>query len=243
MHPEITFDVAADVADDTAGLRLARRGSTFTVLADGVPRVELVDDTEFPVDESADGHGMRARIVDQDDPIDVVAPVSATLARSLLAEDAWMYWLRDQLTVTGPSPLAPGRWRLRMGPLPLLGWRSPHERPAALRSALVPTPEGRFVHGESLRPAIVPLHRLPGRHSAAVLTHRSLLRDHRLPPVLVWHLPGIETYLVLDGHTRLVAALAADAVPAFATLTALPSGTGETDGTGETIDGAGETQG
>ncbi|WP_378146469.1 hypothetical protein ACFJGV_02090 [Cnuibacter sp. UC19_7] len=221
MHPEITFDVAAEVADDTAGLRLARRGSTYTLLADGAPRVELVDDAEFPVDESDDGHGMRARIVDQEDPLDAVAPISATLARSLLAEDGWMYWLRDQLTLSGPSPLTPGRWRLRMGPLPLLGWRPAHERPAALRAALVPTPEGRFVHGESLRPAIVPLRRWPGRHTAAVLAHRGLLRDRRLPPVLVWHLPGIASYLVLDGHTRLVAALAADAVPAFATLTAL----------------------
>jgi hypothetical protein len=218
MHSEITFQVDADVADDTAGLRLARRGATYRVLADGATRVELVDDAEFPVDESDDGHGMRVHVVDDDEPIDVVAPLSATLARSLLAEDAWMFWLRDQLTLAGPARLEPGAWRLRMGPLPLLGWRPPHERPGALRDALVPTPDGRFVHGESLRPAIVPLRRWPGRHSAPVLSHRSLLRDQRLPPVLLWHLPGIETYLVLDGHTRLVAALAADAVPPFATL-------------------------
>lgn len=55
---------------------------------------------------------------------------------------------------------------------------------------------------------MLPLRQLSGSGTARVKAYRRQYREGVLPPVLLWWVSGLDTFLVLDGHDRLVAALA-----------------------------------
>jgi hypothetical protein len=65
---------------------------------------------------------------------------------------------------------------------------------------------------------VVPLNRLPEFDDGRVKSYRKQLRDGILPPVVLWWISGLDSYVLLDGHYRLVAALAEDQEPPLLAL-------------------------
>jgi hypothetical protein len=61
-----------------------------------------------------------------------------------------------------------------------------------------------------MAPPLIPLRPMPTRDDARVRAFVKLVRDHTLPPVLVWWVEGFCSYFVIDGHDRLAAAIVAD---------------------------------
>lgn len=62
---------------------------------------------------------------------------------------------------------------------------------------------------------VLPLRRLSDPDAGRVKAHRKLVRDGILPPVLLLRASCLDGYVILDGHDRLVAALAEDSCPAL----------------------------
>ena len=65
---------------------------------------------------------------------------------------------------------------------------------------------------------ILPLRRLSPSTAARVKSCRRQLREGVMPPALLWWVSGMNTLLVLDGHDRIVAALAEQALPPVVVL-------------------------
>ncbi|KOV71052.1 hypothetical protein [Streptomyces sp. MMG1121] len=68
---------------------------------------------------------------------------------------------------------------------------------------------------------ILPLRRLSAPDAARVKAYRKHLRDGTLAPVLLWWVPFLDGWLLLDGHDRAVAALAEGRSPECVVLTRL----------------------
>lgn len=60
---------------------------------------------------------------------------------------------------------------------------------------------------------VVPLRALSAPGGARVKAYRKQARDGTLPPVLLWWISGLACHVLLDGHDRLVAALAEEREP------------------------------
>src|SRR6202000_1151330 len=60
---------------------------------------------------------------------------------------------------------------------------------------------------------VLPLRRLSPPDAPRVKSYRRQYRGGVLPPALLWWVSGMDSLLVLDGHDRIVAALAEGAVP------------------------------
>ncbi|MGP8297789.1 hypothetical protein ACTPOK_07505 [Streptomyces inhibens] len=116
------------------------------------------------------------------------------------------------------GPLHGGNWQLTPG-LPrqwdiAANWaRLPHHDP----------PIGHitwFGYGDPVEDArdILPLRPLSAPDAARVKAYRRQYREGVLPPVLLWWVGGLDTFLVLDGHDRLAAALAENGRPAVLAL-------------------------
>jgi hypothetical protein len=73
-----------------------------------------------------------------------------------------------------------------------------------------------FVHNGSWE--ILPLRAMPGADDPRVKAYRKQAREGILPPVLLWWVSGIDSYLILDGHARLAAAVAESVEPAVLEL-------------------------
>lgn len=65
------------------------------------------------------------------------------------------------------------------------------------------------------------LHDLPGPDDGRVKWWRKKSREGTLPPVLLWYLGCLQCYVIVDGHSRLQAALLEDRPPEF--LVAYPA--------------------
>ncbi|MEV0727078.1 hypothetical protein AB0I37_30450 [Micromonospora purpureochromogenes] len=65
---------------------------------------------------------------------------------------------------------------------------------------------------------VLPLRRLSPASAGRVRSYRRQLQEGILPPALLWWVSGLNTLLVLDGHDRIAAALAEQAVPEVVVL-------------------------
>jgi hypothetical protein len=68
---------------------------------------------------------------------------------------------------------------------------------------------------------VLPLRRLSAPDAARVKAYRKHARDGTLAPVLLWWVPFVDGWLILDGHDRAVAALAEGRAPECVVLTRL----------------------
>ncbi|MFG2084423.1 MULTISPECIES: hypothetical protein [Micromonospora] len=166
------------------------------------------------------------------DPI--LPPVRSADARRIgggPAEDRglrWVYRFADLLTASGVGPLYPGRWLLQPS-APNLRYV---EAAASVRKSagtaerwselLVDDDAGQldwYVHGGSgLVLAMRPMSRAD---DARVKSYRKQVRSGTLPPILLWWVSVLDSYLLLDGHDRLAACLAEVVEPPLMTLTAV----------------------
>lgn len=128
-----------------------------------------------------------------------VPPITVADARRLGGDPVrWAHWFADVLT----EPLHDGEWVLTHRKLP----------PYVLGSDLVTTHPVSYLDwfGAGWQGA-VPLRRLSDVDASRVKAYRKL--GHDLPPVLLCTQTGLDGYVVLDGHDRLVAARDAGTAP------------------------------
>jgi hypothetical protein len=147
-----------------------------------------------------------------------VIPTTAVEARRFGAWESpdwlsrWAHRFCDQLSGS-VTPLHRGDWVLRP-----LEWPHSHQGPR-LRGEPARadwyddfTGIGRAAidWDVGMAPPLIPLRPMPTRDDARVRAFVKLVRDHTLPPVLVWWVEGFCSYFVIDGHDRLAAAMVAD---------------------------------
>lgn len=128
-----------------------------------------------------------------------IPPLRAAQARHLAGGPTrWAYRFAELLEATA-GPLHNGSWLLRTRTLP----------PYVLREDLVRNYPATVLDwfGQGWNGAI-PLRRLSEPDAPRVKAYRRQVVEGHLPPILLWWVSGLDGYLVLDGHDRLVAALA-----------------------------------
>jgi hypothetical protein len=172
------------------GQLLLRQGDTVALLAE-------VDDDRAGVDYLATGR-FRAP----------VPPVRAARATALAHQRegrswyaGWAHHFATALAGAAAGPLHAGRW--------VISPEVPRLRSASWAELLLPDGSGRidwFTDNGAWQ--VLPLHRLAEASDGRVKAYRKQCRDGTLPPVLLWWISGLDSYLVLDGHDRLAAALA-----------------------------------
>jgi hypothetical protein len=156
-------------------------------------------------------------------------PITADRARRIpgpAGSDAWWSgwarWLTQQLlSGSTPSPLALGSWHIApCSPAgPLVPWAE-HLEEVATQS---PVDARRWDYGVKQPP--LALRSLSSFDDARVKAWRRAAREGHLPPLFLLFVTGLNRYLILDGHVRLVAALAEGIVaPGLAVVPVRPLG-------------------
>ncbi|GIJ31148.1 hypothetical protein [Micromonospora sediminimaris] len=187
------------------GLLVLRRGDAILLLAS-------VADDHFGVAYASTGQHRPP-----------VPPMSAARAAAVGADSGgawlarWAHHFATALTGTGAGPLHAGRWVIS-------GDDGYPDAGATQRPTPVPLPHDRgwidWFGGDRHR-QILPLRPLAGPGSARVKAYRRQFREGVLPPVLLWWISGLDCHVVLDGHDRLVAALAEDGQPPLLRLSSV----------------------
>lgn len=175
----------------------------------------------------------------------VVAPVRADQARrrSQLEDvewwQSWAHWFVDRMESSSAGPLSNGTWALR--PAALSGTKINYRASSHLSLETIGPDEGLVTQATEGEldwfrgdDALLPLHDLPSPDESRVKAYRKRVRDGSLTPVLSWWVSALDCHVVLDGHARLVAALAEEIEPPILALTAIrepaevsPAATGE----------------
>lgn len=166
------------------------------------------------------------------DPI--LPPVRSMDARRMgggTADDRdvrWAYRFADLLTASGAGPLYPGRWLLQPS-APNLRYveaaasvRQPAGTAERWSELLVDDDAGQldwYIHGGSGR--VLTMRPMSRPDDARVKSYRKQVRSGTLPPILLWWVSSLDSYLLLDGHDRLAACLAEMVEPPLMTLTAV----------------------
>lgn len=119
----------------------------------------------------------------------------------------WAHRFARELAAA-PGPLHTGRWVIR-----------PWMPGSGVTSLLRPEhPDGYLDWFSGDTEAVLPLRDLSCPRDGRVSAYRKQARAGILPPVLLWWVSGLNAHVVLDGHDRLVAALAEDDEPPLLTL-------------------------
>jgi hypothetical protein len=151
-----------------------------------------------------------------------VAPCRAGRARALAgfgpdeAVARWAHAFAGELSTAAEGPLHTGRWilgrhdaRRRFG----------HLRPAERWLLLAGEHDGHINWFTTPSGCdVVPLRAPSALDDGRVTAYRKQARDGTLPPILLWWISGLCCHVLLDGHDRLVAALAEDREPSVLVL-------------------------
>ncbi|WP_329125189.1 hypothetical protein [Streptomyces sp. NBC_01465] len=134
----------------------------------------------------------------------------------------WAHHFATQLGESINGPLHEGDWHLVPG---MAGWAVDGHWPKMLSYDPDLGHLTWFGYGDPEEDArdVLPLRALSAPDSARVKAFRRQYREGVLPPVLLWWLSGLNSLVVLDGHDRLVAALAEGGRPSVVVLTRAPS--------------------
>ncbi|MET9211172.1 MULTISPECIES: hypothetical protein [unclassified Nocardia] len=125
-----------------------------------------------------------------------VPPLSADLSRR---SPDWKHRFADALIATDRGPLHAGRW--------LLGVRHAPP-PYSWTLELLETRPTAYIDWCDGCTPIIPVRPLSAPDAPRVQAYRRRAREGCLPPVLLWWVTSVDGWLVLDGHDRIVAALA-----------------------------------
>lgn len=118
----------------------------------------------------------------------------------------WAHHFATALISSTAGPLHSGRW--------VISPEVPRLRSPSWPHLLLPDDAGRidwFAANGAWQ--VLPLRRLASSDDGRVRSYRKQARDGTLPPVLLWWVSGLDCYLILDGHDRLVAAIAENRQP------------------------------
>ncbi|WP_346017280.1 MULTISPECIES: hypothetical protein [unclassified Streptomyces] len=143
------------------------------------------------------------------------SPLPPPTAARLRAPGNWPHTYARRLQEAPGTPLTDGRWELAL---------RTRFQPGIWTEDLVREWPGGSLglycgggwHG------VVPLRRLSAPDAARVKAYRKHAREGTLAPVLLWWVPFLDGWLILDGHDRAVAALAEGGPPKCVVLTRLP---------------------
>jgi hypothetical protein len=152
-------------------------------------------------------------------------PVSAGQARRLrgIAEDGgdwaarWVHQFSGWLKSAVEGPLHAGLWTLETGMPTWSSDRYWRRLQATDRDQGHITWVGFGDNNEDARD-VLPLRRLSPADAGRVKSYRRQFHEGILPPALLWWVSGLNILLILDGHDRVMAALAEDALPQVAVL-------------------------
>jgi hypothetical protein len=157
-----------------------------------------------------------------------IAPVRAAHAE-MIAEAGpggragrWAHHFATALQAARDSPLYDGRWLLNAHATHLENtpWaRSVAQRWAVLLLADNPAEIDWFARQGGWQ--VLPLRGLSDPTDGRVKAYRKQARAGVLPPVLLWWISGLDCYVILDGHDRMLAAIAEDQEPSFMALAAV----------------------
>lgn len=148
-----------------------------------------------------------------------VPPVRSAPARSVgprTGDGAWhARWAHRFATVLDAAPRGPlhaGRWVI--------------SRTAAGLPLTPLTADPGVVDWFAARDPgqVLPLRRLAAPDDPRVRAYRKQVRDDTLAPILLWWVSGLDSYVLLDGHDRLVAAHAEGRQPESLALSLAPAG-------------------
>lgn len=171
-------------------------------------------------------------------PMDILPPWTAGECRRIGADtQQWFWTIQRRLQLSPRSPLHRGSWSLSDHPAP---WAAPIFR-QHVRDWLIDElveqetePDGSltayinyFRQPPGGAAALIPLRRLSSPDAPRVKAHRRLAREGLLAPVTLLRMSGLGGHVILDGHDRLVAAMAEDTVPRFACLSRSDAGRDE----------------
>ncbi|MEV5971547.1 hypothetical protein [Streptomyces sp. NPDC051921] len=145
-----------------------------------------------------------------------LTPLKAATARSFAAfaapgseawTERWAAHAEAELRGAADGPLHAGDWNL--GPM-TPGWFVDGNWPKPLAHDPDRGHLTWFGYGDPVEDArdLLPLRALSDPAAARVKAYRRQYREGVLPPVLLWWISGLNSPVVLDGHDRLVAALA-----------------------------------
>jgi hypothetical protein len=136
-----------------------------------------------------------------------LAPTPAELARRFANSeqgspawlDRWSHHFATGLVAAERGPLHGGTWALKPRALPAY----------CLTADLVADfPDAHLDWFGQGWNGLLPLRELAHRDSARVKAYRKQANDGLLAPIVLWWASGLDGYLLLDGHSRLVAAQA-----------------------------------
>ncbi|GAB1644317.1 hypothetical protein [Krasilnikovia sp. MM14-A1259] len=158
-----------------------------------------------------------------------IPPIRAAYAASLGTEGSsgvrqarWAHHFAAALTRSTKGPLHTGRW--------VVSGDATHLRPAIRASTLAERWEQLLLPGgqgyidwfvDNGAWQILPLHPLADPDTGRVKAYRKQAREGILAPVLLWWISGLDCYVLLDGHDRLVAALSENVEPPMLTLSSV----------------------
>ncbi|SCL20797.1 hypothetical protein GA0070616_2094 [Micromonospora nigra] len=131
----------------------------------------------------------------------------------------WAHHVATALIGAPGGPLHTGRWVISAGAdhLPPTCW--PRDAARRWTQLLLPQDQGSIDWFASTGAGrVLPLRRLPGPDDGRVRSYRKQAREGILAPVLLWWISGLDCHVVLDGHARLVAALAEHQEPPLLAL-------------------------
>lgn len=134
----------------------------------------------------------------------------------------WAHHFAAALTSSTEGPLHTGRW--------VISADASHLRPAIRVSTLAERWEELLLSGgrgyidwfmDNGAWQVLPLRPLAGPDTGRVKAYRKQARAGALAPVFLWWISGLDCYVVLDGHDRLVAALSENVEPPMLALSSV----------------------
>lgn len=150
----------------------------------------------------------------------VIPPLRIADARALRGDlRAWAWRFRELLEAQPATLLHPGTWRIE----------PPTAQDDSSGVALVgrgleqclQAPPGLTRFGLRGSGAVYALRDPSAPEAARVKAWRKCARDGTLPPLLLWFVSGMDSWLLVDGHDRLRAAMLEGVAPSFVLLSSV----------------------
>ncbi|MFI6921807.1 hypothetical protein ACIBIZ_17815 [Nonomuraea spiralis] len=158
-----------------------------------------------------------------------LAPLRAAEARAVTepGQPSWYarraHRLADALEASPIGPFHEGRWALSRRLAGEGASRTEGVSAGRWRSLLLDDHPDGYIDWFTGSWGVVPLRQMSPPDNGRVKAYRKQAREGILPPALLWWFSGLNCYVILDGHDRLVAAIAENRKPAVLVLSRAPS--------------------